>query len=159
MMATGSLRMAWSRLAVRERRLVGVAVAVVFTGLLWAIGIAPALGMLRSAPDRLAGLDLQLQHMQSLQAQARDLQGRATVGREDAMRAVESSVRQQLGGKAQLSRAGDRLTIALTDVQPQALAQWLGQARDAARVSVRQTRLTRSTAGWDGSVVLQLPPE
>lgn len=159
MMATGSLPMAWSRLAVRERRLVGVAVAVVLTGLLWAIGIAPALGILRSAPDRLARLDLQLQNMQSLRAQARELQGRATVGREDAMRAVESSVQQQLAGKAQLSRAGDRLTITLTGVQPQALAQWLGQARDAARVSVQQTRLTRSPAGWDGSVVLQLPPE
>lgn len=159
MTATGSLRMAWSRLAVRERRLVVVAAAVVLAGMLWAIGIAPALGILRSAPDRLARLDLQLQGMQSLQAQARDLQGRASVGREDAMRAVESSVQQQLAGKAQLSRAGDRLTITLTGVQPQALAQWLGQARDAARVSVQQTRLTRSAAGWGGSVVLQLPPE
>ena len=31
----------------------------------------------------------------------------------------------------------------------------LGQARDAARVTVQQTRLTRRPAGWDGSIVLQ----
>lgn len=159
MTAAATLRQAWSRLAVRERRLVAAALAVVAVGLLWTIGIAPALAVLRSAPARLTQLDLQLQSMQSMQTQARALQGRAPLGRDDALRAVEAAVQQRMPGKAQVSRAGDRVTVTLSGVSPQALAQWLGQARDASRVTVQQTRLTRSPAGWDGSIVLQLPPE
>jgi general secretion pathway protein M len=159
MMATASMRQAWSRLAARERRMVGLALGVVLGGLLWVAAIAPALGVLRSAPARLAELDRQLQSMQSLQAQARAWQGRAPVGRDDAMRAIESAVQQALPGKAQVARTGDRVTVTLVGASPQALARWLGQARDAARVTVQQTRLTRRPAGWDGSIVLQLPPE
>lgn len=159
MMAGGALRQAWSRLAERERRLVALALVVVLAGLLWSLGMAPALGILRTAPARLAELDRQLQSMQSLQAQARALQGRAPIGRDDAVRAVEASMQQRLAGRAQLSRNGDRLTVTLSAVPPQALAQWLGQVRDASRVTVQQTRLNRAPAGWDGSIVLQLPPE
>ena len=97
--------------------------------------------------------------MQSLQAQARVLQGRAPVSRDDAMGAIESALQQAMPGKAQVSRTGDRVTVTLSGVPPQALAQWLGQARDAARVTVQQTRLTHKSTGWDGSIVLQLPPE
>ncbi|MCW5629041.1 MAG: type II secretion system protein M [Rhodoferax sp.] len=154
-----SLRQAWSRLAQRERRLVALALAVVLAGLLWSLAVAPALGVLRTAPVRLAELDRQLQSMQDLAAQARALQGRAPVPRDDAVRTLESALQQRMPGRAQLSRAGDRVTVTLSGVQPRMLAQWLGQVRDASRVSVQQARLTRSPAGWDGSVVLQLPPE
>lgn len=159
MTATASMRRTWSRLAVRERRLVLLALAVMLAGLLWVAAIAPAMGVLRSAPARLAELDVQLQSMQSLQAQARALQGRTPVGRDDAMRAIESALQQAMPGKAQVSRSGDRVTVTLSGASPQSLARWLGQARDAARVTVQQTRLTRRPAGWDGSIVLQLPPE
>lgn len=159
MTATASMRQAWSRLAVRERRLVLIALAVVVVGLLWVAAIAPALGVLRSAPERLAQLDRQLQSMQSLQAQARALQGRAPVGRDEALRAMEAALQQAMPGQAQVSRTGDRVTVTLSGASPQAMARWLGQAREAARVTVQQTRLTRGPAGWDGSIVLQLPPE
>ena len=154
-----SLRQAWSRLAQRERRLVGLALAVVLAGLVWSLGVAPALAVLRTAPARLAELDRQLQSMQDLAAQARALQGRTPVSRDDAVRSVESALQQRMAGRAQLSRAGDRVTVTLSGVQPQVLAQWLVQVRDASRVSVQQARLTRSSAGWGGSVVLQLPSE
>jgi general secretion pathway protein M len=159
MTAAASLRQVWTRLAVRERRLVALAVAVVVAGLLWGLAVAPALAVLQSAPQRLAQLDGQLQFMQSMVAQARVWQGHAPVPRDAAVRALESALQQRLPGQAQLSRAGDRVTITLSGVPPQALAQWLGQARDAARVSVQQARLTRGPTGWDGSLVLQLPPE
>jgi len=154
-----SLRQSWARLASRERRLVVVALCVVAAGLTWSVGLAPALGVLRAAPQRLTELDLQLQSMQDLVAQARTLQGRAPVQRDAAVRTLESALQQRMAGKAQLSRAGDRVTVTLSGVPPQVLAQWLVLARDAARVSMQQARLTRSPAGWDGSIVLQLPPE
>ena len=69
------------------------------------------------------------------------------------------SLAQRLGGQAQLTPTGDRATVTLSAVAPQMLAQWLGQARSSARVVVLQARLNRGANGWDGSIVLQLPPE
>ena len=159
MTAAARMQQAWSRLALRERRLVAVALVLVTLLLLWSLGLAPALGVLRSAPQRLSEHDRQLQTMQDQTAQARAMQGRAPVPRDEAMRTLESALQQRMAGKAQSNRVGDRVTVTLTDVQPQVLAQWLSQARDASRVSVQQARLSRSPAGWNGSVVLQLPPE
>ena len=80
MNAVVSLRQAWSRLASREQRLVAVALVVVTLGLLWSLGLSPALGVLRKAPQRLTELDQQLQAMQSLVAQARSMQGLSWAG-------------------------------------------------------------------------------
>lgn len=159
MKAAAPLRQAWARLAVRERGLVVVALVVVVTGLLWAFGIAPALASLRSAPQRLVQLDAQLQTMHGMAAQAKTLQARAPIRRDEALRTLESSVQQRLAGKAQISTSGDRVTVTLSGVEPQPLAQWLGQVRGAARVSVQQARLLRGPSGWGGSIVLQMPPE
>lgn len=159
MNALAAARQSWAGLAVRERRLVALAMAVVLAGLLWSLGVAPALAVLRSAPARLSQLDQQLESMQTMAAQAHALQGQAPVSRDEAVRTLESALRQRMAGQAQLSRVGDRVTVTLSGVQPQALAQWLGQIRDASRVAVQQARLNRSPTGWSGSIVLQLPPE
>ncbi len=149
----------WQRRAVRERRLVSVALALVLSALIWGMALAPALGTLRSAPSRLAQLDQQLQTMRGLAAQAVELQGRPALRREDALRALDLGLQQRLGNQARLSSAGERVTVTLTGVAPQLLAQWLGQARSAARVVVQQARLTLTPGGWDGSIVLQLPAQ
>jgi general secretion pathway protein M len=154
--AVGAL---WQRLAVRERRLVSVALAVVLCALTWGLGIAPALGTLRAAPARLVQLDRQLESMRSLAAQAQELQARPPVRREDALRTLQSSLEQRLGKQARLGNAGDRVTVTLSGVAPELLAQWLGQARSTARVVVQQARLTRAPEGWDGSIVLLLPAQ
>lgn len=153
------LRLHWTGLAERERWLVCLAGAVVLLALFWTLGIAPAVRVLQTAPQRLAQLDRELQSMESLAAQARDLQSRPVVRRSDALRTVQSSLQQRMGNLAQMRNAGDRVTVTLTGVPPPVLAQWLGQARSAARVVVAQARLTRGAEGWDGSLVLQLPAE
>lgn len=149
----------WLRLDVRERRLVSFALAVVSIALVWSVGIAPALGTLRSAPARLVQLDQQSQTMRALAAQAQELQARPVVRRDDALRALQASLELRLGKQARLSSAGERVTVTLTGVAPPMLAQWLGQARSAARVVVQQARLTHTADGWDGSIVLQLPAQ
>lgn len=148
----------WSTLARRERMLVWLALTVVVTGLLWSVALAPALHTVRTAPQRGDALALQLQAMQAMSAAAREWQGRPKVGRDDALRVLTASLQQRLAGRAQLVPTGDRATVTLSGVAPELLAPWLAQARSAARVVVMQARLTRGVDGWNGSIVLQLPP-
>jgi general secretion pathway protein M len=149
----------WGRLAPREQRLVGGAIAVVVAALLWWMAIAPALAVLRAAEEQHRALDAQLQRMQSLQAQAQSMQSQPRQTQEEASRLLEATVRQQLGLTARMSVAGERVTITLTGTAPEALSQWLTQARTNARVLPSEARLARNAAGtWDGTLLLALPP-
>ncbi len=154
-----TLQLRWAGLAERERWLVRLAVGLVVLALLWSLGIAPALRVVQTAGPRMEQLDRQLHQMEGLAAQARALQARAPVSRDEAVRALQSSLQQRMGSQAQMSNAGDRVTVTMSGVAPPVLAQWLGQARAAARVVVAQARLTRGATGWDGSIILQLPVE
>jgi len=61
------LRARWAALAMRERQMVGGAIALVALALLWWIALAPALRTLAAAPAEHAQLDAQLQQMATLQ--------------------------------------------------------------------------------------------
>lgn len=168
----------WQSLAPREQRLVLAAGALVLLALLWWLALAPALQTLRSAGPRHAALDAQLQHMQSLQAEALQLQAQPRIRPDDAQRTLQTSVTETLGTSARLSLNGDRATLTLQGTPADALAAWLAQARSNARAVPQETRLTRSAPGatragaaasaarppatpavrWDGTIVLALPP-
>ena len=147
----------WGRLAGREQRLVLLMGFALVAAVLWFVGIAPALRTLRTAPAQIEALESQWQAMQVLAAQARSMQGRAPLGREDAMRELELSVRQRLGGSGQINSTGDRVTVVLKDAPPQLMAVWLSQARLKARVVATQANLTRTAGGWEGTLVFILP--
>jgi general secretion pathway protein M len=148
---------AWAGLGLRERRMVGLAGSAVLVALVWMLGIAPALRTLNAAPAQHEMLDAQLQNMRKLATQAKGLQNRPAVSRADALRTLQSSLQQGLGASAQLNVAGDRVTVVLKGAAPDMLAQWLAQARVTARAVVTQSRLIRGAAGWDGTVLLDLP--
>ncbi len=155
----------WQTLNAREQTLVFAASGLVALALLWWVGIAPALNVLRQADARQRSLDDQLQQIQGLAAEARALQSRPAINHDEALRALESSVKQGLGPGAQLSVAGERATVTLRNVPAAALAQWLTQVRVNARALPGEARLVRgaapadaSGATWDGTVVLTLPP-
>ena len=150
-------RARWEQLAPREQVLVALMAVLVLGALLWLLALAPALRTVRSAPAQLAVLENQWQSMQGLAAQARAIQGRAPVTREEAVRELEASVRQRLGGNAQLTLAADRATVVLKGAAPQALAPWLSHTRLKARVVASQASLVRGPTGWDGTVVFLLP--
>jgi general secretion pathway protein M len=153
------LRARWAGLAPREQALVAGAAALVLAALLWWIALAPALATLRSAETQHNRLDAQLQQMLRLQSQAKAMQAQPRQGHDDAMRQLEAAIRQQLGVSARYSIAGDRVTITLTNAPSSSLAQWLTQVRTNARALPGEARLTRNASGgWDGSVVLTLPP-
>lgn len=169
----------WPELEPREQRMIAIAAALVVLALLWWVMLAPALRTLSSAPAEHAKLDAQLQQMTSLQTQAKALQSQPRASRDDAMRALETSVRQSLGPNAQMqpAPAGEGVTIAMRATPAGTLAQWLAQARSNARAVPREAHLTRtaqaaaasspaaaaargaepSVVRWDGTLVMGLP--
>lgn len=174
---SAALRARWQALAPREQTLVLAAVGLVAFAVLWWLALAPALTTLRTAPARHAELDAQLQRMQSLRAEAQQLQAAPATGRGDAAGALRTALAQRLGNTAQLNMVGDRATITLKGAPADALGQWLAQARSNARAAPVEARLTRSTSApaagappallgnappemprWDGTLVLALPP-
>ena len=68
-----ALRARWQGLGARDRRLAKLALAVLGAFLLWALALQPAWRTLRDAPAQLDALDSQLQEMQALAAEAREL--------------------------------------------------------------------------------------
>ncbi|MCD6079492.1 MAG: gspM [Ramlibacter sp.] len=153
------LRARWAGLAPREQAMVAAAAALVAIAILWWVAIGPALATLRTAESQHRVLDAQLQQMRRLQAQARAMQAQPKLGQDEAMRQLEAAIRQQLGVSARYSIAGDRVTLTLTNTPAQALAQWLSQVRTNARAIPGEAKLARNPAGgWDGSLVLTLPP-
>lgn len=161
----------WPELAPREQRMVLVAALLVGAALLWWVALAPALRTLNAAPAEHAKLDAQLQQMTALQTQAKVLQSQPRASRDDALRALETSVRQSFGANAQLQTIGanEGVNVQMRAAPADALAQWFSQARSNARAVPREVHLTRSQnasgAGptdaakvrWDGTLVMNLP--
>lgn len=158
-MNTAMLRARWEGLRPREQAMVAAAAAVVAVALVWLVALGPALSTLRGAEAQRRALDTQLQHMRSLQAQAQALQSQPKLNYDEAMRLLEQSVRQRLGATARMVVVGERVNITLTGTAPDALAQWLTQARVNARALPSEARLYRNSGGlWEGTLVLTLPP-
>lgn len=154
-----ALQARWQSLAPREKILAGAGAALVAFALLWSLLVAPPLAVLRTSAAQQAALDQQLQRMRGLQAQAQALQSQPRMSQDESRRLLESSVRERLGAGARLAAAGERVTVTLAATPPDALAQWLQEARVNARAFPSEARLTRGpSGGWDGTVVLTLPP-
>jgi general secretion pathway protein M len=150
------LQARWDSISRREQQWLLAALALVLGAVLWWVALAPALATLRSAEQQHQLLDTQLQQMQRLQAQAKTLQAQAPMSFNEARRLLEASVKP-LGAAAQLSVVGERVTLSLKGASPDALAQWLAQARLNARAVPSEARLLRNAAGtWDGMLVLTL---
>lgn len=157
-MNLAELRLHWTRMAPREQRLAGGAAGLVVVALLWWLALAPALATLRAADEQHRTLDAQLQRMRALQSQVQAVQSQPRQTQEDASRLLEATVRQQLGVTGRISISGERVTVTIAGASPQALSQWLTQARTNARALPAEARLVRNPAGlWDGSLVLALP--
>lgn len=146
----------WQGASARERQLVPAALALLLLALVWWVGVAPALTTLRSAQTQRQLLDLQLQQMQNLQAQAKVLQAQPRINFEEARRLLEASVKP-FGASAQLLLAGERASITLKGASADALAQWLAQVRLNVRAVPGEARLVRNPSGaWDGTLTLNL---
>ena len=147
----------WRQLKINERRMILVAFWVIMAALLWLFAIAPALKILKDAPEQHRALDAKLQSMRALNIEAKTLQSQPKLGLDEAQKALQSSVSQRFGSAAQLNLSGERATLTLKNANPQELAQWLTQARVNARALPGEAKLNKIGDGWDGTLVLNLP--
>ena len=160
--ALAPLQARWQVLGQREQTLLRSAALLVGLALLWWVLMAPPLRTLRQAEAQQRSLDAQWPKMQGLRAQAQTLQSQPRISRDDALRALQASVKL-LGTSAQLSVVGDRATVTLRNTPADALAQWLAQARANAGAIPDEARLVRNasnpngSAAWDGMLILRLP--
>lgn len=148
----------WQGASEPEKRSLSAALVVLALALVWWLALAPALAVWRTANAQRSALDTQLEHMRSLQAQARALQALPKLNATDARRALEESLKP-LGSAAQMSAQVDRLTVTLKGVSAPALAQWLSSSRQNAHWVPSEAHLKRVNVGtdaWDGSVVFSL---
>jgi general secretion pathway protein M len=147
----------WQRVSPREQRLIQVAAAVLGLSLMWWLGLAPALKVLKLAPAQHQKLDAQLQTMQQLQAQTQNLRAQKALTANEAKELLTQSLKP-LAEHAQMALQAQRVTISLKQLAPDALSQLLATLRQNARMAPTEAHLQRNAVGtWDGSLVLQLP--
>lgn len=134
--------------------LVSAAVAVV---LLSALTILPSLRVIRFAPADHQKLDQQLDLMRNLATQAQSAKAQPKPGADDALKFLDNSVKQTLAATAQMTVSGDRATVMLKNASPESVTAWLTTLRSTGRLLPAEAKLTRTDAGWNGQLVINLP--
>ncbi len=145
----------WLARTTRERRAVILVLAVLGVLLVWSLLIQPAWRSARTAPAQLDQLDGELQQMQRVAAESRTLRAISPVSQTQAGAALKAAT-ERLGDKARLNLQGDRATLTLTGIGPEALRAWLNEARSGARARPIDATLQRGPAGFTGSVTVTL---
>jgi general secretion pathway protein M len=153
---TAPLRTRWQSLGARERRGLTLAAWVLGLFLAWALAVAPAWRTARDAPALLDRLDAQLQQMQRLAGEARELRSTPAIGSAQAVGALRAAT-EAIGGAGRLQVAGDRATLTLTGANGSQLREWLDDARSSARARPLEANLTHGPQGYSGSIVVALP--
>ena len=149
------LRAWWQALPARERRLLLLAGIVLALYLLWALAVQPAWRTLDRAPAELDALELQLQTMQTMAAEAAELRAAPPVNRDQAGTALRNAT-ERLGDQGRLTFQGDRAVLTVTGVGTGALRDWLAEARSGARARPVEADLKRAAKGYNGTLVLAI---
>ncbi len=153
--AMSTLRQRWASLAARERRALSTAGLLIAAAAVWLIAVQPAWRTLRQAPTELARLESQWRAMQQEAAVAQALRAAPPVPQALAVQALRGAT-ETLGDAGSLQIQGDRAVLIVKDADADALRQWLVEARAAARARPVEVRLTRSAAGFNGTVVVSI---
>lgn len=153
---TAPWRARWQALGARERRAMAIAAWVLAVFLLWALALAPAWRITRTAPAQLDLLDAQLQQMQRLAGEVRELRATPSLNRSQSAAALHAAS-EALGAAGRLQVAGDRATLTLVAANGSQLRDWLAAARSSARARPLEANLTRGPQGYSGSIVVALP--
>jgi general secretion pathway protein M len=145
----------WRARTSRERQAVAIVAIVIGAFLVWSFFVQPALRTVREAPEQLDRLDAQFQQMQRGAAESVALRAAPRVSPSQAAAALRAAT-DRLGDRAKLSQQGDRATLTLTGVTPEALRAWLGEVRSGARARPVEAVLQRGPLGYSGTIGVTL---
>ena len=145
----------WLARTPRERQAVSVIGVVLGLVAIWSLLVQPALRTVREAPAQLDRLEAQYQQMQRVAVQSGLLRGATRVSPAQAGQALRAAT-DRLGAGGRLTLQGDRATLTLTDVSPDALRAWLNEARSGARARPTEAQLQRSAIGYRGTLGVAL---
>jgi len=145
----------WRAMAPRERRMVGFGLGLLAVAFVWWLAVQPALSVLRDAPLQIDKLDAQLQQMQRLAAESKELRGAPAVSPEQSAAALKAAT-DRLGERGRLTLQGERATLTLTGVDSARLRSWLAEARSGARARPIEAQLSRGPQGYQGTLVVAL---
>jgi len=145
----------WQSLAQRERRLVLAATTVLGLFLTWALAVQPAWRTIERAAAERNVLEAQWQAMQSLAAEAQQLRAAPPVSQPQAVAALEAAA-ARLGSAGRLTLQGERAVLTLNGVGTGALRDWLAEARTGARARPVEAKLSRTAAGYSGTLVVAI---
>jgi len=146
-------RARWRAMALRERRLVGIGGSVVGVFLVWLLFVQPAVRTAREAPARIDGLDAQLQRMQRLAAESRELRNVSPMASAQAAIVLKAAT-DRLGQRAKLLVQGDRAVLTLNGVSGEQLRSWMAEARSGARARPVEAQLSRVAQGYNGTLTV-----
>ena len=149
----------WEALSPRDRRSVRFVAWLLAAFLVWVLAVQPAWRTARDAPAQIDQLDAQLQRMQRLALEARDI--RSTPSGSGMQSTAQSAVAlraatDRLGGRGRLLVQGDRATLTLSGVDGAKLRAWLDEARKGARARPIDVQLSRGPQGYQGTMVVAL---
>jgi general secretion pathway protein M len=145
----------WQGRTRRERQAVVIIAAVLGLFALWSLAVQPALRTVREAPAQLDRLEAQYQQMQRVASESAALRGAPRVSVSQAGTALKAAT-DRLGERGKLSLQGERATVTLTGVSPEALRAWLTEARSGARARPVEAQLQRGPQGYSGSLSVTL---
>ncbi len=145
----------WRGLAGRERTGLTVAGGLLASYIVWAVAVGPALQTLQRAPLEHDLLEAQFQTMQRLAAESQQLRTTPPLPADAAVAALKTAT-ERLGDKGRLMLQGERAVLSIQGATPQALRDWLAEARSGARARPLEANLTRAGAGYNGAIVVSL---
>jgi general secretion pathway protein M len=141
----------WRSRAPRERQLIGAGAIALAVLVVWMIAVQPALRTLRETPAELDRLDAQWQQMQLAALESASLRSASPVPPAQATEALRAAT-ERLGGKGKIALQGDRAVLTFSGVPFEALRNWLGEVRSAARARPVEAQLLKGAAGYSGSI-------
>lgn len=147
------LRARWTALAARDKRLLLLVAVAITLFLVWWLAVQPALRTLAAAPAQLDALDLQLQGMQKLAAESRELRSAPPMSPADSLAALQAAT-ARLGAAGKLSVQGERAVLTLSGASTAQLRDWLSEARSGARARPIEASLSRAAQGYTGTLIV-----
>ena len=145
----------WRARAPRERQLIAAMAFALAVLVVWLIAVQPALRTLRETPAELDRLDTQWQQMQLAALESATLRSASPVPPAQATEALRAAT-ERLGGKGKIALQGDRAVLTFSAVPFEALRNWLGEVRSAARARPVEAQLLKGASGYSGSISIAM---